>query len=196
MLGLFREKIVKAGAQVLFILLILSFIGWGVGDYLGYRGTGASQTVAEVGGKSILTRDFQREMQEQMARMRQMFGESFNIQQARAMGIEESVLQNMIQDALFSEGARRLGLVVDDSVVALEIRSDPSFQTGDGTFNREQFSAGLRQAGFSESQYVALMRNEIVRRQYLSPILISRDAPRTMVESLYKYRAEIGRAHV
>ena len=190
MLGLFRDKIVKWGAQLLFVLLILSFVAWGIGDYIGFRGAGPNPTVAEVGGRPVLTRDFQREMQDQMARMRQMFGDTFNIEQARALGIEETVLQNMIQDALFSEGARRLGLVVDDSVVSEEIRSDPSFQTPGGAFNRLQFDSALRQAGFTESNYVALMRNEIVRRQYLSPILLSREAPNTMVEALYRYRAE------
>jgi len=190
MLGLFREKIVKWGAQLLFLILILSFVAWGVGDYLGYRGgAGGSQTVAEVGGRPILTRDFQREMQDQVARMRQMFGDSFTIEQARAMGIEESILQNMIQNNLFAEGARRLGLVVDDSVVSQEIRSDPNFQAN-GTFDRDAFSNALRQAGFSEGQYVALMREDIVRRQYLSPIIFGHDAPRAMVEPLYKYRNE------
>jgi peptidyl-prolyl cis-trans isomerase D len=191
MLGLFRERIVKWGAQLLFVLLILSFVAWGIGDYLGYQGGGSgSQTVAEVGGRSIATRDFQREMQDQVARMRQMFGDTFNIEQARAMGIEESVLQNMIHDALFSEGASRLGLVVDDAVVAQEIRSDPSFQTSGGAFNRDQFNSALRQAGFSEGQYIALMRGEILRRQYLSPVLLGRDVPRGAVESLYKFRNE------
>ncbi|MCD6075754.1 MAG: hypothetical protein K0Q70_2637 [Rhodospirillales bacterium] len=191
MLGLFREKIVKWGAQLLFVLLILSFVAWGIGDYIGYQGPGGgSQTVAEVGGRPILTRDFQREMQDQMGRMRQMFGDTFNIEQARAMGIEESVLQTMIQDALFSEGASRLGLVVDDSVVAQEIRSDPSFQTASGAFDRDQFNSALRQAGFTEGQYIALMRNEILRRQFLSPVLLGRDVPRGAVESLYKFRNE------
>lgn len=191
MLGIFRERIVKWGAQLLFVLLILSFVAWGIGDYIGYQGPGGgSQTVAEVGGRSILTRDFQREMQDQMGRMRQMFGDAFNIEQARAMGIEDSVLQTMIQDALFSEGATRLGLVVDDAVVVQEIRSDPSFQTATGAFNRDQFNTALRQAGFSEGQYINLMRNELLRRQYLSPVLLGRDVPRGAVESLYKFRNE------
>ncbi len=191
MLGIFRERIVKWGAQLLFVLLILSFVAWGIGDYIGYQARGGgSQTVAEVGSRTILTRDFQREMQDQMGRMRQMFGDTFNIEQARAMGIEESVLQTMIQDALFSEGAKNLGLIVDDAVVVQEIRNDPSFQTAAGTFNRDQFNSALRQAGFSEGQYIALMRNELLRRQYLSPVLLGRDVPRGAVESLYKFRNE------
>ena len=190
MLGIFREKIVKFGAQLLFVLLILSFVAWGVGDYIGYRGRSANQSVAEVGGRSISARDFQREMQDQIGRMRQMFGDSFNAEQARAMGIDDSVLQSMIQDMLFSEGARKLGLVVDDAVVSQEIRRDPTFQTAGGGFDRLQFETAQRQANFSEAQYVALMRSDILRQQYLSPILLARAAPQTLVDSLYKYRNE------
>ena len=190
MLGTFRDKIVKWGTQLLFLLIMLSFVAWGIGDYIGYRGPGSNQTVATVGSRSISSREFQREMQDQMGRMRQMLGESFNIEQARAMGIDDSVLQSMIQDALFSEGARNLGLVVDDSVVSQEIRADPSFQTPSGGFDRVQFDSALRRAGYNEAAYVALLRGELLRRQYLSPLAFAREAPQTLVGLLYRYRNE------
>lgn len=190
MLGTFRTKIVKWGAQLLFLLLMLSFVAWGIGDYIGYRGPGSNQTVAQVGSRAISAREFQREMQDQIARMRQMLGEGFTIEQARAMGIDDSVLQSMIQDALFSEGARRLGLVVDDSVVSQEIRADPSFQTTTGGFDRVQFESALRQAGYNEAGYVNTLRSELLRRQYLSPVALARDAPQTLVGALYRHRNE------
>jgi peptidyl-prolyl cis-trans isomerase D len=191
MSGTFRERLVKFGTQVLFGLLLLSFLAWGVGDYLGFSGGGgASRTVAEVGGTSISTRDFQFEMQGQMARMRQVLGDTFGPEQARAMGIEDSVLQSMIQEALFAEGARSLGLVVDDSVVAQEIRSDPQFRTVSGGFDRVRFEQALRELGMSEGQYVATLKRELLRTQYLSPVAIGRKAPQTMVDTLYRYRNE------
>jgi peptidyl-prolyl cis-trans isomerase D len=190
MLGTFREKIVKWGTQLLFGILLLSFVGWGIGDYLGYSAGSRNLSVATVGNTSISTRDFQTVMQQQMTRMRQVLGDNFGAEQARAMGIEDNVLQSMIQEALFVEGARRLGLVVDDSVVAHEIRTDRQFRSASGGFDRMQFENTLRQMGYTEGAYVAELKKDLLRTQYLSPLAIGRAAPSSLVETLYRYRNE------
>jgi len=157
---------------------------------VGYSGGGGSVTVAEVGSQSIATRDFQRALQDQMTRMRQIMGESFTSEQARALGLHESVLQSLIQETLFAEGARKLGLVVDDMVASQEIRSNPRFRTAAGSFDRLQFDQALREFGFSEGQYVAELKRELLRAHYLSAIALGRDAPETLVETLYRHRNE------
>lgn len=191
MLGTFREKVVKWGAQLLFAMLLLSFIGWGIGDYLGYSaGARFRQGVATVGSREISTADFQREVQDQVARLRQMFGPSFNMDQAKAMGIADNVLQSMIQENLIAEGARKMGLVVDDKVVSAAIREDDQFKGAGGDFDRLKFQDALRQLGLSEGQYVQLLRSEMLRTEYLSPISISPSAPETLIEAIYRYRNE------
>jgi peptidyl-prolyl cis-trans isomerase D len=190
MLGTFREKIVKWGSQALFAVLLVSFVAWGVGDYLGSTGGSRNLTVATVGDTKISTRDFQTALQQQIARMRQVLGDSFGADQARAMGIDDNVLQSMIQEALFVEGARALGLVVDESVVAHEIRSDPQFRTAAGGFDRALFDRTLRELGYNEGTYVAELKKDLLRTQYLSPLAIGRGAPASLAETLYRYRNE------
>ena len=120
MLGNFREKILSWGAKLLLGLLIISFGLWGIGDYTTNTG-GDDQIVAEIGGQEISSRELESQIQVSISRMREVLGQNITNEQALAFGIVDQTLNGMVQEIIFSEGARNTGLIISDDLLNQEI---------------------------------------------------------------------------
>jgi len=176
------------GAKILLGLLIISFGIWGVGDYITPGPTNSA--VATIGELEITPRELSTQFNQRVNRMRSLFGNDFTTEQARALGVVDSVLDQMIQRRLFSEGAKDIGLLVDDVLVSKEIKADPRFQSSTGHFDRNIFTQAIYNAGLNESSYALLFRGDLMRSQLLSGIELGRKAPAALADSIYRYRNE------
>ncbi len=184
----FRETILSWGAKLLLALLILSFGVWGIGDYVAPQHN--QSAVATIGEVEISSHEFQGELRQQIARLQGIFGGNFTNEQAKAMGIGNNVLQSLIQQRLFSEGAKSMGLLVSDDLVSREIRDDTRFRSPGGDFDRLAFNESIQRAGLSEQGYIDLFRKSLLQNQFLSGIQNGRSAPSTLADQMYRYRNE------
>src|SRR5271166_5629949 len=96
----------KAIMTVVMGLIIVSFVIWGVGDML--RGFTAAN-VASVGGAKISSQEFRYQFQRTLQQYQRRLRQPFSNDQARAMGLDRQVLQQMISEAAVDEEARKLG---------------------------------------------------------------------------------------
>lgn len=174
--------------KILFLLLVASFAIWGIGDI--FRGPGQATAVAKVGDISITGEQFQREFRRQMNRMQSLFGGQLDMEQARRMGLDRRVLDEMISRTLFNVYAGEIGMAVPDSVLVQHIRSDPTFHNELGVFDRSRFNLLLRQNGLTEQDYLALLRRDIARDELVGAVTAGVSVPDALVETLYGYRAE------
>ncbi|MBT7956662.1 MAG: hypothetical protein HN731_15825, partial [Rhodospirillaceae bacterium] len=184
----FRETILSWGAKILLSLLVLSFGVWGIGDYVAPQHS--QSAVATIGEVEISSHEFQGELRQQMNRLQGIFGGNFTNEQAKAMGIGNNVLQTLIQQRLFTEGARSMGLLVSNDLVSREIRDDARFKSPGGDFNRLTFSETIQRAGLSEQGYIDLFRESLLQTQFLSGIQNGRSAPSALTDQMYRYRNE------
>jgi peptidyl-prolyl cis-trans isomerase D len=115
MLQAIRSKAGSFIVKLLFFLLIITFGVWGIGDVL-LRGN-TDTTVATVGSTKIRADEIQNAVRQELDRFRQLFGGAIDIQQAKALGVVDGVLQQIIGRDLLDLEARRLGLVVSDEAV-------------------------------------------------------------------------------
>jgi peptidyl-prolyl cis-trans isomerase D len=181
----------KAGSFVvkgLFVLLILIFGIWGIGDI--FRSRPTDTVIATVGDQSIQAEDLQTAMRRELERLGARFGASIDIQQAKKLGIVDDVLEALIDRRLLDEKAAQLRLVVSDEVVRNAITDNPKFKTSDGHFDRALFNAALAQNHFSEDQFVTLTRREIPRDDLYQALVLGATAPKPMVDLLFRYRDE------
>lgn len=174
--------------KILFALLIVSFGIWGIGDI--FRGRGPSTVVAEVGGTKIETPQLDQEFRDQVNRLRQMFGGQFGTAQAKAMGLLDQTLQQMIGRTLYDLAARDAGLRVDDSLVAHEIGLQKAFQNPKGQFDRNRFAQVLQANNLTEAGYVALLRSGLARQQVVGAVEAGGYTPQTLATALFAYRDE------
>ena len=103
--------------------LIISFGVWGIGDI--FRGFGVF-TVAKVGRTEISAEQFRIRYNEQLQQFGRQIGRPITPDQARAFGLEQQLLSQMIAYAALDERARQLRLRISDAEVAKRITADPA----------------------------------------------------------------------
>jgi peptidyl-prolyl cis-trans isomerase D len=193
MLDAIRKRATSIVAFGLIGLLILSFVVWGIGDLLRVR---VADVVAEVGKVDISPARLGDEFQRELTRLGRQSGIQLTREQALSFGLLESVLKTMIDRTLYGLGASDLGVAISDDLIAGDIRAKPEFRNQLGTFDSNQFYQVLRSNGFSEGAYVALLRDDLARGQYMDSILAGGVAPGALVEAVYRHRQEKRRADV
>lgn len=174
--------------KILFLILVASFAVWGIGDI--FRGPSRSTAVAEVGGIAIGGEQFLREFRRETGRLQALFGGQFDEEQARRMGLDRRVLEDMITRTLFNVYAGEIGLTVPNDVIVQRIRSDPTFRNDLGVFDRARFNFLLQQNGLTEQDYIALLRRDLAREQLLNAVTGGVTAPETLVTAVHRYRTE------
>src|SRR3984957_15938611 len=122
----------KAIMTVVMGLIIVSFVIWGVGDML--RGFSPS-TVASVGGAKISAQDYyvayDRAIQQYQRRLRR----PFTSEEARQVGLDRIVLQQLLSEAAVDDEARKLGLGISDEGLGGATPSTPASQDKPGDFD-------------------------------------------------------------
>ena len=100
------------GIKILLGLLVLSFGVWGIGDQLNF---GSAQThVAKIGDIEISAGYFTEQVRRQVRRLNNLTGGQIGgpggitRDQARALGIPNSVLDTLVQRQIFNVAATRL----------------------------------------------------------------------------------------
>ena len=110
-------------------LVVLSFVIFYIPSFLGEGGTGApGDAVAVVDGSKISVAEFRRVYQAQMAAYRTAYGGNFNEALLKQLGIEQQLLQQLVDERAALAEAERAGLSVTDAEVAARIVSMPAFQ--------------------------------------------------------------------
>ncbi len=174
----------KAIMTVVMGLIIVSFVIWGVGDML--RGFTAT-TVASVGSEKITSQDFRDQFQRTLQQYQRRTRQPLTNDQARAIGLDRQVLQQMISEAAIDEEARRLGLDVSDEALRRLITSNPNFQDKSGAFDPEKFAGLLRDNDLNERYYVAELKKNALRQFIIAALTTGATAPTAMVNAEAAY---------
>src|SRR3954470_16803676 len=112
-------------------LVCLAFVIFYIPDFL--RGdvtgaAGASDPVARINGHDIKADEFRRSYQAQIQAYRAAYGGQMNDQLLKQLGIEQQILQQMVDERAALAEAERLGVKVSDEEVAQRIYAIPAFQ--------------------------------------------------------------------
>ena len=110
-------------------LVVLAFVALYFPSYMDTTTTtiGASPTdvVATVNGTDIKGLDYQRRYQNQMMAYQQQYGGNINQQLLRQLGIDQQILQQMVDEQAALAEAERQGIRVSDEELAQQIFSIP-----------------------------------------------------------------------
>jgi len=188
MLIALRSKAATWVVKILFVFLVLSFGIWGIGDMLRQRVQ--APDMATVGDIKITGPQLQEEFDRQMRQYRQVFGENFDNEQAKKLGLVDRTVASMVARALFDIYAQKLHLTVSDAQVREQIQKDPMFHNSVGEFDMGRFAAFLQQVRNSEPQYVTSLRHEMLRQEIAQAVAAGATAPKALVDRLYRYRNE------
>ena len=187
MLNALRNAARGTTAKVLLGLLILSFAVWGVSGAFTSR---AANTVIAAGETIVTPNEYALAYTRAVAELGARFGTRLTNEQAQALGVEQSVVSELVAGAVLDEQARQLDLGVSEGELAKLVAEDPSFQGLDGRFDRSQFRAVLRSVNMSEEEYLD-SRSAVARRlQLVDTVASEAAAPSAFQEALSKFDAQ------
>lgn len=183
-----QKRMGKWVVRILLSLLILSFAVWGIGDYIRAPSNAA---IATVGDTEIESQTFINESQRRLQMLSRQQNRPIDPQTAIRAGLYNQILSGMIDNATLGEEADDMGLAVSDDAVAAEIRTDPGFASPTGKFDRLKFEQTLSRAGFSEAQFVANMRQDMVNRQLEGSLTAGLDeGPAPLAKAILAWQLE------
>src|SRR2546430_7351370 len=109
----------KAWLQWSLVLVVLAFIIFYIPDFLRGSATDASSgdTIARVEGHAITSGDFRRTYQAQLQQYRSAYGGQMSEQLLKQLGIEQQILQQMVDEQASLAEADRLRIQVSDEEV-------------------------------------------------------------------------------
>src|SRR2546428_6404155 len=127
-------------------LVCLAFVIFYIPDFL--RGSGAdaasSETIARVEGQDITAGEFRRTYQARLQMYRSAYGAQMNEQLLKQLGIDQQILQQMVDERAALAEADRVGVRVSDEEVRLHILSMPSLQENGQFVGEQRYQQALR----------------------------------------------------
>ena len=187
MLDAIRNSAKSWVVKILLGLLVLSFGVWGIS---GTMFQGAGNTVVAVGDTRVTPIDYRLAYNRQMAIMSRNLGTRLTTEQARAFGVPNMVLSQVVSDAALDEQSRRMNLGLSKDRLAELIAEDPAFRGIDGRFDRVLFSNLLRNVGMTEEDFIVSQENAAIRTQIVEAISDGYEAPDTLLDALYTFNNE------
>jgi len=183
-----RKLLRGLGSKLLMGLLVVTFGVWGVGDML--HRSESNIVVASVGEATIYYPEYQRAVYGETEKLRGVLGKRFTPAIAKQFGIEQRVLQNVIDKQLLIQEARATGLRVSDADVVRNIRVSPAFQDDKGKFSKQKFEDMLRATGQSEKDFVQKMRDDMAVKLLVLALTDSIASPANAAPTLLAAREE------
>ncbi len=191
MLKAFRDNL-KYLSWVLWLVIIafilVAFVG--LGDPSGGRGASADAAVT-VGDETVTYREFESAYRRMEDFYRQAYGEQFNADFARQLGLHQQVLDTLVADRILLLEAERLGLETTDEELQEQILSLPVFQAEGGAFiGAEGYERILRQNGYTSDGFEAGMRQDLLLDKVRSLVTQNLYISDSEVEEEYRRQTE------
>lgn len=141
---------------VLFFIIILSFIFWGVGTV--DKSTGVP--VAEVGKERVTVEEYWTSYDRAREFYRTLSQGNFTEEMEKQLNLKQRVLDSLIDDLVLMTEAKKAGIRVSDAELADAIVNDPAF-VRDGTFNKDIYVRTLQLNRMTPEMFESLKRREL-----------------------------------
>jgi peptidyl-prolyl cis-trans isomerase D len=127
-------------------IVVVSFVLLYIPSFLTDPASGAAgnSVVADIEGRQITAAQFRRVYQQQMAGYRQSYGGNVDDRLLKQLGIDQRIVQQMIQEEASLVEARRLGISASDAEVRERILSLPAFQENGQFIGDQRYRQLLR----------------------------------------------------
>lgn len=144
---------------VILVFVLFVFVDFGATVPGGSVPTDAAATV---GGHKVTYADYERAYRQAESFYQNIYGEQFNREMARQMGLPQQVLEGLVADRILMAEAERMGLMVTDSEVQSAILELPVFQDESGNFvGEEQYRQILRANGLTTDGFERGFRSDL-----------------------------------
>src|SRR5947208_7473454 len=127
-------------------LVVLSFVIFYIPEFLRSTGAdaGAGETIASVAGHEITAGEFRRAYQAQLQAYRSSYGGNMSEQLLKQLGVDQQILQQLVEERAALAEAERLGIRASDQEVRQRIFAMPAFQENGAFIGEQRYQQLLR----------------------------------------------------
>jgi peptidyl-prolyl cis-trans isomerase D len=126
------------------VLVVLAFIALYIPASNDPSGAGLNQAVASVEGHDVTVAQFRQAYNRQMQAYRSAYGATMDERLLRQLGIDQRIVQQLIEEEIAMAEARSLGITATDDEVRQRILSIPAFQENGQFIGLERYRQMLQ----------------------------------------------------
>ncbi len=188
MITAFRRYLETWPVRVLFGLMVIAFVIWGVGDVV--RVIGTKTWLAKVGGQTIEPQQFQPAFQRELAQAQRRLPPGQDMTPDARRSVADRALQEIIGNVAMTSEEARLRIVVPDPALQQTVFAMPAFRDKSGQFDRGALDAVLRANGLNEGEFLGIVRGDLARGEVMDAVGAGAAPPETLVQAVFAFETE------
>lgn len=157
MLDPMRRYAQSWGIKIVFGLIIIVFVFWGVGSFKGDK----ASVVATVDGEPVLIKDYEKAYQENL-RLVKNKNPNITDKDLQDGGFRWQVFSNMLTTRLLEDQAKKLGIAVSTDEMRAEIAKIPAFLNEAKQFDAKRYEAILSANNVTPGEFEADFRQNLL----------------------------------
>ena len=173
-------------------IVCLAFVIFYIPDFLQGKGADAasSDTVATVQGHEITAGEFRKTYQAQLQAYRSAYGNNMSEQLLKQLGVEQQILQGMVDERAALAEADRLNISASDEEVRRRIFSYPAFQENGAFIGEQRYRQLLRmqQPPMQPSDFEEGIRNQLTVEKLRASLTDWMSIPDPALDQEYRRR--------
>jgi peptidyl-prolyl cis-trans isomerase D len=173
-------------------IVCLAFVIFYIPDFLQGKGADAasSDTVATVEGHEITAGEFRKTYQAQLQAYRSAYGNNMSEQLLKQLGVEQQILQQMVDERAALAEADRVNISASDEEVRQRILSYPAFQENGGFIGEQRYRQLLRmqQPPMQPSDFEESIRNQLTVEKLRASLTDWMSIPEKDLDQEYRRR--------
>ncbi|MSN24917.1 MAG: peptidylprolyl isomerase [Geobacter sp.] len=167
MLDIIRRKKESAIVKLVFIIIVLSFVGtiflvWGKGS--DGIGGGKSGYAAKVNGSKISLEQYQNAYQRIRNMYQQIYGQSIPPEMEKVLGLKKVALDGLIDNMLVAMESKTMNIKVSKEEISASIEAIPMFQK-DGKFSFDQYQQVLKSNRMTAKDFEEGQEGELILKK-------------------------------
>ena len=186
MLDFMRRRVQSVWTKILFSIIVLVFVFWGVDSF---DDNAQVQTVATVNEDPISLKEFQQAYRNVQSHYQELYKERFTPELVQQLNLRQQTLDQLIDAKLLAKEARRIGFRATDEEVRDDISAYPAFQ-GYGSFSSDRYRRVLRYLRMTPHEFEERQRDRLVVTKLQKFIDASARATDHEVEELFHFEQE------
>jgi len=187
MLEYLRNAADKPVAKVLMGILIFSFVGWGVAEWV-FGLSSSDTTLMRVGGDKVSIQQYSNMKSNELSALSREEQRKIYTDPNAMSAFQDGVIKKIASIKRIEKHADDLGYIVSDHKIANEIRAIPQFQEN-GKFSPAAFDVVLRNSGLTESDVANDIRMRALNEMVSMPVNAKIKTPRFASRAAYNARS-------
>ncbi len=168
--------------KLIFGVIILVFVFWGVGSFR----INKKSVLAKVNGEPILSRDFFKTYQQEYERLLKQRPD-LSGEDLKNLGLKKLVFNEMVNQLILTQEADKLGIVVSTEELRKKITSMDAFKNKDKVFDPQRYKMVLSANNLTPMEFETLVKKDLRIKKLKELITSSISVTDREVKDLYEF---------